>query len=62
MNRCCSVQAFADQELTDLENWSATQLFLVRQMKWDFREGNFQPLNPVEAAKQSNQSHAKKKR
>ena len=60
-NRCCSVEALADQELTRLENGYAAQLFKVRQVEWNFTEANFQPLNPLEAVKQSNQSHANSK-
>jgi hypothetical protein len=47
-NRGCSVEALAaDEDLTHLEGQFVAQLFLVRQVEWNFREGNFVLVNLV---------------
>jgi hypothetical protein len=62
VNQGCSVEALADGDLTKLEGHYALQLFLVRQLEWSMREGNFKPVDPCEMLRNSKKSHTNKRK
>jgi hypothetical protein len=61
-NQGCSVEALADGDLTDLEDQYAQALFLVRQVEFNMREGNFQPVSTSTMLHNSKKSHSNKRK
>jgi hypothetical protein len=62
VNQGCSVEALTDGDLTKLEGRYALKLFLVRQLEWNMREGNFMPVGPCEMLRNSKKSHMNKRK
>jgi hypothetical protein len=61
-NQGCSVEALADGDLTKLEDHYALKLFMVRQLEWNMREGNFQPVSTSTMLHNSKKSHSNKRK